>query len=75
MKYLLIFLVVMLVAWQWRTARSRLKTDASRKHAPKPAPMDMVLCAHCGVHVPQSDVLEGKRGAYCSLAHRQIAEP
>lgn len=32
----------------------------------------MVVCAHCGVYLPQSDSLEAGGQHYCSLEHRQL---
>lgn len=41
--------------------------------APRPpAPVVMVECAHCGLHLPAADALpEGSR-LYCSEAHRRL---
>lgn len=75
MKYLLVFLVVMLVAWRWRTGRSSEQLERRTKSSSPPAPLTMVCCDHCGVHLPQSDAVSGVRGTYCSTAHRQKAEP
>ncbi|MDE2416406.1 MAG: hypothetical protein KGN32_01240 [Burkholderiales bacterium] len=75
MKYLLIFVVIFLVAWKWRSARTadqmELRRERERKAA---APTEMVACAHCGVHVPARDAVTGQRGAYCCDAHRALAE-
>ncbi len=77
MKYLIVLLLVMVVAWRWRTGRSSAQQTQRRQRAARDAatPQDMVRCAQCGVHLPQSDALPGKRGAYCCSAHRQKAEP
>jgi uncharacterized protein len=33
----------------------------------------MVSCAHCGLHLPQPDALEGEGGRhYCSAEHRRL---
>lgn len=76
MKFLLIFLLVMLVAWRWRAGRShaiRAKQHQAARNAA--APQDMVRCDHCGLHLPQNDAVPGQHGTYCSTAHRQKAEP
>jgi uncharacterized protein len=31
---------------------------------------DMVRCAHCGIHIPQSEALQRDGLDYCSKAHR-----
>jgi uncharacterized protein len=33
----------------------------------------MHACEHCGVHVPESDMVKGRAGRYCSESHRQAA--
>lgn len=76
MKFLLVFLVVMLVAWRWRSDRSDAQLEARRKQsAAHNTPQAMVRCELCGVHLPQNDAVTGQRGSYCCTAHRQKAEP
>jgi uncharacterized protein len=69
MKYLFWLLVIGLVWWAWRR---------SRPPAPQPpaetAPQDMVVCAHCGIHLPHDEAVTGTRGQYCSTAHRSAAD-
>lgn len=73
-KYLLLFALLALAFWLWRRARR----DASRNSRPPAVPPDkpqaMLRCAHCGLHLPAADAVSGKRGDYCSVAHRQLAE-
>ena len=56
---------------------SRLRRPASRSAptdtSPAPATQDMVACAHCGLHLPKRDAVQGARGAYCSTEHRTAA--
>lgn len=73
MKYLLIFLVVLLITWCWKTTRSTLQRKAQHKQTP--AALEMVSCAQCGVHVPAHDAVRGVKGSYCSAAHLRQAEP
>ena len=36
-------------------------------------PQAMVSCAHCGLHLPQPDAVEGEGGRhYCSAEHRRL---
>lgn len=75
MKYLLVLAVVLIGVWLWRSGRL---ADQQRKAPPsKPAaePQDMVRCQLCSVHFPKADSVPGKLGAYCSVEHRQRAEP
>jgi uncharacterized protein len=76
MKYLLVFLVIFLVAWRWRTARTADQIDNQRKRTAKAAvPSTMVPCAQCGVHLPATEAVRGQLGMYCSTGHRQLMEP
>jgi uncharacterized protein len=36
-------------------------------------PSAMHACDHCGVHLPESDMVKGRAGRYCSESHRQAA--
>jgi uncharacterized protein len=80
LKYAVVMLVVLLGVWLWRKNRAEAQEDkqSSSKPAQRPAnhaqPQIMLSCAVCGVHLPQSDVLVGKQGSYCSAAHRQQKE-
>jgi len=72
MKYILVALVLLIALQIWRNNR--------RKAAPPPTskprlrqPEDMVTCAHCGLHLPASDALQGRDQLhYCSSEHRQL---
>lgn len=74
-KYLLVLLVVAFGLW---TLVSRLRgpdRGASGAAPRKPGaanPVEMVQCAHCGLHLAATDaVAEGSR-LYCSDAHRRL---
>lgn len=72
MKVLLLLLVVGFAVWLLRT-KARGAVASTKKPAPAPPPKaaDMLACAHCGVHLPQPDVLFDAAGrAFCSQAHR-----
>ena len=75
MKYLLLFFIFMVLAFQWRQARAAKVKQAARKNAAAASAVPMVACAHCGLHLPAGDALTGGRGVYCSAAHRQAKEP
>ncbi|MEN9888136.1 MAG: hypothetical protein RL559_173 [Pseudomonadota bacterium] len=71
MKYLFWLLVVLLVGWAWRRSRAKASPPSA---PPTPAhPQDMVVCLHCGVHLPQAEAVAGTLGLYCSSAHRSAA--
>ena len=73
MKYVLLVVVVLGVLWLVRTSRRRVEPpkppagDAPRHEA-------MLVCAHCGVHLPQSEALPGRGGVFCDEAHRAAFE-
>jgi uncharacterized protein len=72
-KYLLVFLVIFVVAWRWRAARLTDQSTAQRERAAL-KPTEILQCAHCAVHIPAKEATQGQRGAYCSEAHRALAE-
>lgn len=71
MKYLLLA-ALLAVAWaMWRHQR-RSPPPAATRRPPPALPVDqMVACAHCGTHVPQSEALMDGPHAYCSPQHLQ----
>lgn len=76
-KYLLVLLVVGLAVWMLSTKfRRRDEADAPPKPpgdaAKVPAPLDMVACAHCGLHLPAADAVLGGSRVFCSEAHRAL---
>jgi uncharacterized protein len=80
MKYLVVLLVVGVGLWML-LARSRIGSrKPPAKHGAKGAPTDapahpMVACAHCGLHLPETDALQGGGQRYCSEAHRALGPP
>lgn len=56
---------------------SRLRRPSSRptqsEARAQPTTQDMVACAHCGLHLPKRDAVQGAHGAYCSTEHRAAA--
>jgi uncharacterized protein len=73
MKYFVLLVIIAGVIWWLRTKRndSDKNQDASRQ---SPNPQTMLRCAHCDVHFPQTDAVEGSLGVYCSAAHRLAKE-
>lgn len=74
MRYLLIFLAVLLLVWRWRSARAAAAIRNPQKPPVVARATTMVACVQCGVHVPSGDAIMGARGAYCCVAHRQQME-
>ena len=76
MKYLLVIALVWVAFLLWRHGRRmqlRSKMPPTAR-APK-LPEAMERCAHCGLHFPAADAVQGRHGSYCSDAHRKAAEP
>lgn len=67
MKYLIVVVVVAGLFW-WLLARPRKASARSRKAATPT--VAFVACAHCGVHLPDSDAVMDGQKAYCSEAHK-----
>jgi len=68
MKFLLLIAVIGILWWVWRK-----RSDAADQVSPStPAAgvENMVNCAHCGVHLPESDALRDGDRFYCNPAHR-----
>jgi len=73
MKYLLVFFVVAVAIWLWRRNRQEEMNEPPRRPPTPPAgtPQAMLRCAHCGLHLPAADAIQGPDGVYCCAAHRQ----
>ena len=74
MKLLLVLLAVLAGVWLWRSGRRNPPPQQRRGKPSGSAVQDMVRCETCGVHLPRADAVEGRRGCYCSAAHRAQAE-
>lgn len=63
--------VVALMLWFGKGRGGGASSGSTRRRAPGPQPM--VSCAHCGLHLPQPDAVEGEGGRhYCSAEHRRL---
>jgi len=72
MKYVILLLAVLAGIWWIRKQRPQ-NTGTPTPRQPS-GPQTMVTCAQCGVHLPDSDAVQGLQGVYCSAAHRQQVE-
>jgi uncharacterized protein len=75
MKFLLMLLVLLFAVWLWRSGRQAKQVPRQRASPASQAPLDMIACERCGLHLPKVDAVVGKNGLYCSVEHRQRAEP
>jgi len=69
LKYLLLLVLLLIVWWAWKK-RSQDGQDGG-SDAPPRAPERMVRCAHCGVHLPESDAVVDGEQHFCNEAHRR----
>jgi uncharacterized protein len=65
MKALLMLAVIFAGVWLWRSRQPR--APGSPPAVAKP--QDMVRCLQCGVHIANSEAVQGQRGAYCCQEH------
>jgi len=73
MKLVVLLIVIAVVLWLMSSRRGAVQRPP-RRDAPK-APETIVACAHCGVHLPRSEALEGRGGRlFCGEAHRLADE-
>ncbi len=79
MKIVLVLLAVIVGIWLFKASRrASLGSESKRAGKPKssdPLALEMVQCRYCDLHLPRPDAIEGKKGVYCSLNHKQQAEP
>jgi len=74
-KALLLLVVILAGVWLWRSRAAPL--SSTTKPSPPPdakPPLEMVMCAHCGMHIPGNEVVTGKLGVYCSQDHLHQSE-
>jgi uncharacterized protein len=74
MKFLLVFLVVLVIAWRWRTWRETIHREKKKTQSASGSSSEMIPCRQCGVHLPANEAVVGKLGSYCSHDHRYQVE-
>ncbi len=65
-------LILGLIFWLLYRMIHRLLSKPKPQQPPRPGTRgtDMVRCAHCGIHIPESEALHRDGKDYCSEAHR-----
>ena len=75
-KYLLVLLVVAIGIWSLVSRlRGPRRDPADGKARQPPAgdkPVEMVRCAHCGLHLADADAVADSGQRYCSETHRRL---
>lgn len=72
MGRLLLFLLVLFGIWWLRRKFARDDRPEPPPRARERAVEAMRACAHCGVHVPESEALIDGAHAFCSDQHRRL---
>jgi len=76
MRPLLVFLLILVLAWRWRTWREARQQEKQRQNPSQAGSTTaMLACRQCGVHVPAQDAVVGRLGTYCCAAHQMQMEP
>lgn len=76
MRQLLIFLVVLFGIWWLRRALSQPRDQGPGgsgrgRRSRGGAPERVLPCAHCGIHVPESEGVHADEAFYCCDDHRR----
>lgn len=78
-RNLLIFILVLIVIWWVRRALHRptggggsFGTRGGARDEAADGPERMLACAHCGVHVPESEGVRDGEAFFCSEDHRRL---
>lgn len=76
MKFLLVFAVLVVAFYVWRSNRLGDPPQRTGGRHPPPAkvPAIMLACAQCGTHLPETDAVHGPQGVYCSTEHQRLHE-
>ena len=74
MKFVLLLLVIVIAGWMIfgrRRGAPPAPPVAPGEAKAGAGPQTMLVCAHCGVHLPRADALQDtQERAFCSEAHR-----
>ncbi|MBU6261075.1 MAG: hypothetical protein KGL18_20565 [Burkholderiales bacterium] len=77
MKVLLLVVVLLALLWLLRSGGHHdapaPPRQRSRRGGGAGAPVPMIACVHCGLHLPRDEALFDVAGrSYCSEAHRLV---
>lgn len=67
--------IIIILFGLWLVLEIIKRALASHKNHPsrKPSIASMVACAHCGVHLPESEAIQKDGKYYCCEEHRKTA--
>ena len=72
MKFALVIVAVVVLLWLLRGTFNRRVKPPPKTNTK--APLPMLACAQCGVHLPANEALPGRGGVFCGDAHRSAFE-
>lgn len=75
MKFLLLLAVLAIVIWYWLGRRNTPTGSADARTPPgaaKNITENIVVCAHCHLHVPESESIQAEGRHYCCEEHRKL---
>ncbi len=75
MRFLLGFIVVLVIAWRWRAWREARQLEKTKAKSDPAMTANMVSCKQCGLHIPSNEAVTGRLGSYCGTDHRRQLEP
>lgn len=74
MGQLLRLIIILFGLWLvFHIAKRAFSAPRTKKNSPQPGIAKMVVCAHCGVHIPEPQALRDGDMVYCSEEHRNIS--
>jgi len=68
-------LLLAVAAWLVYSILKRYAKNLNSRNSKPSDEEKMVKCAHCGVHLPQSESVRIAQTDYCSEAHAQLHSP
>lgn len=75
LKTILLVIAIALAYWFfWGRQRTRRNntTGPNESDRPRKPPEKMVICAYCGLHVPETECIAAAGRHYCSDEHRRL---
>jgi uncharacterized protein len=73
-KFVVLLLVAVAVWFLLKGFRKPSSPPPPRRPAETLSGESMVVCAHCGVHLPQSDATASGERFFCSEEHRRLGD-
>lgn len=77
LKTILLVIAIVLAYWFFLGSHRARRNDTGSSASDRSAqpPESMVICAYCGLHVPESECIVAAGRHYCSDEHRRLGAP